>query len=89
MEGESRLEVDLASGTVDVDLTNFDNGRADMSWSGLSLDHGEFGGETQGIDGSFYGTDHEGAAGTFDRDGLAGVFGALRTSGQATETAQP
>ena len=89
LEGESRLEVDLASGTVDVDLTSFDNNRADMSWSGLTLDHGQFGGGTLGIDGSFYGANHEGAAGTFDRDGLAGVFGALRTSGQATGAVQP
>ncbi|MXY32770.1 MAG: transferrin-binding protein-like solute binding protein [Boseongicola sp. SB0664_bin_43] len=85
VEGESRLEVDLASGTIDVKLTSFDDDRADMSWSGLTLDHGEFGGATLGIEGSFYGSNHEGAAGTFDRDGLAGVFGALRTSGQATE----
>ncbi len=89
VEGESRLEVDLAAGTVDVDLTSFDNDRVDMSWSGLTLDHGAFGGATQDIDGSFYGADHEGAAGTFDRDGLAGVFGALRTPGQPTEAAQP
>jgi len=89
VEGESRLEVDLASGTVDVDLTSFNNNRADMSWSGLALDHGQFGGGTLGIDGSFYGADHEGAAGTFDRDGLAGVFGALRTSGQPTEAVRP
>lgn len=89
VEGESRLEVDLASGTVDVDLMSFDDNRADMSWSQLTVDHGEFGSETLGIEGSFYGANHEGAAGTFDRDGLAGVFGALRTAGQPTESARP
>ena len=89
VEGESRLEVDLAAGTVDVDFTSFDNDRADISWSELALDDGEFGSETLGIDGSFYGASHEGAAGTFDRDGLAGVFGALRASVPATTAVRP
>ena len=63
----------------DVDFTSFNNGRADMSWSGLTLDNGEVAGGTVSIHGSFYGPDHEGTAGTFDRDGLTGVFGAFRT----------
>ena len=73
--------------SVDVDFTNFDYidsgmswSRADMSWDGLAMENGEFGDETAGIEGSFYGADHEGAAGTFARDGLTGVFGALRSS---------
>ena len=32
VEGESRLEVDLATGTVDVEFASFDNNRADISW---------------------------------------------------------
>ena len=89
VEGKSRLEVDLAAGTVDVDFTRFDNDRADMSWFRLALDNGAFGNGTASIDGSFYGTNHEGAAGTFDRNGLTGVFGALRTSDPVTEAMQP
>ncbi len=80
VEGDVRLEVDFAAVTVDVDFTNFDNSRADMSWEGLAVDNGAFGSETTGIEGSFYGADHEGAAGEFERDGLTGVFGALRSS---------
>ena len=80
VEGDARLEVDFAAVTVDVNFTNFDNSQADMSWDGLAVDNGAFGSETTGIEGSFYGADHEGAAGTFARDGLAGVFGALRSS---------
>ena len=80
VEGDARLEVDFTAITVDVDFTNFDNSRADMSWDGLAMDNGAFGDETAGIEGSFYGADHEGAAGTFARDGLTGVFGALRSS---------
>jgi len=44
VEGDSRLEVDLATGTVDVEFTGFDSNRADISWPGLTLDNGEFGG---------------------------------------------
>ena len=80
VEGDARLEVDFAAVTVDVNFTNFDNDRADMSWDGLAVDNGGFGSETAGIEGSFYGADHEGAAGTFAQDGLTGVFGALRSS---------
>ncbi len=80
VEGDARLEVDFAAVTVDVDFTNFGNDRVDMSWDGLALDNGGFGSGTAGIDGCFYGTNHEGAAGTFARDGLTGVFGALRSS---------
>jgi len=42
------------------------------------MDNGVFGYGTTTIEGSFYGANHEGAAGTFDRDGLTGVFGAIR-----------
>ena len=80
VHGDSRLEVDFTDHTVDVNFTNFINGQAGMSWAGLTMDNGVFGYGTTSIDGSFYGTDHEGAAGTFSRDGLTGVFGAIRTS---------
>lgn len=80
VSGDARLEVDFAAVTIDVDFTNFDNSQADMSWSALAIDNGTFGDASVGIDGSFYGADHEGAAGTFERDDLTGVFGALRSS---------
>ena len=80
VEGDARLEVDFAAVTVDVDFTSFDNDRADISWDGLAMEKGGFGSETAGIDGCFYGADHEGAAGTFAQDGLTGVFGTLRSS---------
>ncbi len=80
VEGDARLEVDFAAVAIDVELTNFDNHRAELSWSSLAMDEGAFGNATAGLEGSFYGTDHEGAAGTFQRDGLMGVFGALRSS---------
>ena len=70
----------MAASTVNVDFTSFDNGRADMSWDGLAIRNGAFASETPGIEGAFYGADHAGVAGTFARDGLAGVFGALRAA---------
>ena len=30
------------------------------------------------LEGAFYGDSHEGVAGTFERDNMRGVFGALR-----------
>ena len=80
VEGDARLEVDFAAVTVDIDFTNFDNDRADISWDGLAMDNGGFGSVAEGIEGAFYGADHKGAAGEFERDGLTGVFGALRSS---------
>lgn len=80
VEGDARLEVDFTTVTVDVEFTKFDNHRAELSWPSLAMDGGAFGNATAGLEGSFYGTDHEGAAGTFQRDGLMGVFGALRSS---------
>lgn len=80
VEGDARLEVDFTAATVDVEFTDLDNDQADLSWSALTMDSGAFGNAAAGIEGSFYGADHEGAAGTFERDGLTGVFGALRAS---------
>lgn len=80
VEGSARLQVDFAAATVDARFADFDNGRADLSWDGLVMRSGEFGNGIAGIEGAFYGVDHVGVAGTFARDGLAGVFGALRSS---------
>ena len=80
VEGDARLDVDFTAVTVDVEFTNFGNHRAELSWSSLIMDGGAFGDAKVGLEGAFYGADHEGAAGTFQRDGLTGVFGALRSS---------
>lgn len=79
VQGDARIEVDFTAATVDIEFTDLDNHQDDLSWSTLTMDGGAFGNAAAGIEGSFYGVDHEGAAGTFERDGLAGVFGALRT----------
>ena len=78
--GDARLEVDFGTTTLDVDFTNLRGGHAAMSWEDLSLANGAFqhrsGYDT--INGAFYGDGHEGVAGTFTRDRLDGVFGAIR-----------
>ena len=80
VSGSARLEVDFHRATVDVEFSDLDGGRADMAWQGLRLSGGTFRDmQTDAtIEGAFYGTDHRGAAGEFDRDSLRGVFGAVR-----------
>ena len=83
VSGDARLEVDFGRAAVDVDFTNLEGGHGDMSWRALRLQGGAFH-HTQGgatLSGSFYGTRHQGAAGTFNRDDLRGVFGAVRDAG--------
>ena len=80
VSGDARLEVDFGRTTIDIDFTNFEAGHGDMSWQALRIQNGAFR-HTQGsatLSGSFYGTQHQGAAGTFGRDDLRGVFGTVR-----------
>ena len=83
VSGSARLEVDFSEATVDVDFTDFDTDHDDMSWQGIQLTGGSFQDTQysptyQTIEGAFYGDEHQGAAGKFDRDNLRGVFGAVR-----------
>lgn len=82
IEGDARLEMDLDrffANDIDVFFTNFDRGHPNMSWYGVFVSGGSFRAYTPGdLEGDFYGTDHQGVAGTFHRDGLKGIFGAMR-----------
>ena len=80
VSGSARLEVDFADATVDVDFTDFDWGQSDISWQGLRMTGGSFrDAQSQAtIEGAFYGTNHQGAAGKFDSSNLEGVFAATR-----------
>ena len=80
VSGNARLEVDFSDATVDVDFTDFNGGHGDLSWQGLQMTTGAFR-DSQSrptIEGAFYGSNHQGAAGKFDRANLEGVFGAVR-----------
>lgn len=80
VSGEARIEADLAAATVDVTFSDFTRGHPDMAWRGLALVDGafEWRGRFERLDGAFYGAGHQGVAGSFMRDRLDGVFGALR-----------
>ena len=81
VSGNAQLEVSFDDATVDVDFTGFEAGHNDMSWRALRIRNGAFRDPQVGqatIEGAFYGTEHQGAAGKFDRDNLLGVFGAVR-----------
>ena len=78
--GAARIEANLSAATVDVSFTGFSHGHADMAWNNLRMTNGAFSQRSgyTSISGAFYGSGHEGAAGTFSRDRLDGVFGAVR-----------
>ena len=80
VSGNAKIEVDFSASTLDVDFTDFDTGRDDLSWEGLQVAAGSFQDAqfSPTIEGAFYGSGHQGAAGKFDRDNLQGVFGAVR-----------
>ncbi len=80
VEGSARLEMDFSAVTIDVDFTGFSGGHADMAWDGLALTNGAFSHRSgfESLNGAFYGAGHEAVGGTFKRDRLDGVFGALR-----------
>lgn len=81
VSGNARLEVDFGDATLNVDFTEFGEGHSDISWRALQIDQGAFRDPQVGnatIEGAFYGTDHQGVAGTFERNRLRGVFGGLR-----------
>ena len=80
VSGNARLEVDFSDATVDVDFTDLNRGHGDLSWQDLQMTAGSFrdARSQSTIEGAFYGTNHEGAAGKFDRANLRGVFGATR-----------
>ena len=80
VEGDARIEIDFDAVTLDVDFTNFTQGHANMSWEDLPMENGVFSNRAgyTNLTGSFYGDNHEGVAGTFQRDRLDGVFGAKR-----------
>ena len=79
VEGIARLELDFSARSIDVALTSFGRGHADMSWSDVPVTQGSFrSAENGAMDGAFYGGAHQGVAGKFDRDELRGVFGAMR-----------
>ena len=84
--GDARIAIgDLAAPDVDVSFTGIHNvtegtRHRDLSWEGLPVENGLFGsGDSDDyIAGMFTGPRHQEVGGEFQRDGIAGGFGAKR-----------
>lgn len=79
--GEATLEVDFGTSTLDVllhDIERFKTGGKlpDIGWNNVPMQDGWF--RAEGLNGAFYGPGQEEAAGTFNKDGMTGAFGAKR-----------
>lgn len=83
VEGSAELEIpDFSVPAIDVTITDIEytstgNTRPSIDWSGLPIDDsGVFG--DAGIQGRFYGPNHDEVGGVFFRDMISGSFGASR-----------
>ena len=81
IEGDAALRIeDFARPAVDMAFTEIEDAgggaRADMRWLGIPLADGAF--QAEGIEGRFYGPDHQEAGGLYARDSLTGAFGVAR-----------
>ena len=79
--GDAEMTADLAAASLDLAFTNIADPSGDPSndirWQGVSMQNGSFNG-SGGLQGNFYGPDHEEAGGVFERDGIAGAFSLVR-----------
>lgn len=79
--GDARLQADLAAASLDLSFTNIgelsSGARSpDIVWQGVSMQRGAF--QANGLDGRFYGPNHEEAGGVFERDRIIGAFSLTR-----------
>ena len=85
IEGDAEIAIDdLEAPDVDIALTGMTAtggaAVADMRWEDISVAQGAFrtSGMNGSIEGRFYGASHGEAGGVFERNGIAGAFGATR-----------
>ena len=83
--GDATLTFDLSQSDIDVTFTNIrdiDEGRlhGHITWQNIPVTSGSFstGFIGNSIDGRFYGPNHEEVGGVFERNQIAGAFGAKR-----------
>ena len=87
-DADVRVDFDAAAITVDVEFTgivNIETGapHGDMAWRGMPVEEGSFARRNapdDTVSGRFYGPGEEEVGGVFERSGIAGAFGARRTS---------
>lgn len=80
VEGKSELKMDLPTALIDVKFSEFSNGASNISWSTLPVHMGVFRASDGSLSGQFYGARHDGVAGKFSKDGLIGIYGAVRAA---------
>ena len=85
IQGDATLTFDLSQRDLDVAFTNIrdiDAGRqhGNITWQNIPVLSGSFstGLDGNSIDGRFYGPNHEEVGGVFERNQIAGAFGAKR-----------
>lgn len=81
VQGDAAVGVDFAGYDVDVAFTNIVDlqtgaQRSPIYWDNLTMRGGAFQGA--GIDGRFYGPNHEEVGGVFERNQISGAFGATK-----------
>lgn len=82
VSGNFRLTADFADESLDVSLTGIaarvgPGTWEDIVWEDVAMTAGTFRGD--GMEGRFYGPNHEEVGGVFDRSGLVGSFGGSRS----------
>ena len=80
--GDAEMTADLAASSLDLAFTNiaerYSGARsADIRWAGVLMQNGSFS-ASGGLEGRFYGPNHEEAGGVFERSGIAGAFSLAR-----------
>ena len=81
VEGDATISVDFARVEVDVlfdEIADIESEESyeDLEWRGLDMRDGGFSGD--GIEGRFYGPQHQEVGGVFERDAIVGGFAAGR-----------
>ena len=79
--GDAAMVVDFEGASLDLAFTNIaelSSGASvgDIRWQGVAMQAGSF--EDEGLNGRFYGPNHEEAGGVFERDDIAGAFSLKR-----------
>ena len=78
--GDADLTANLAAATINLTFSNIETASGmqspDIAWRRVSMHNGSF--NAAGLEGRFYGHDHEEAGGVFRRDGIEGAFSLAR-----------
>ncbi len=80
VSGDATLTADLDAASLALAFTNITDSSnipsAALRWAGVPMAGGSF--KAAGLDGRFYGPNHEEAGGVFERDGIEGAFSLAR-----------